>query len=340
MEITKFFIAGGAGFIGSNFVRHIMRKHPKSRVLVYDKLTYAGNKANLAELLDDERLSFVRGDIVDRFLVEREMKGCDAVVNFAAETHVDRSIEDPDAFIQTDIVGTHVLLETARKYGIHRYVQISTDEVYGSIDEGLFSEESQINPSSPYAASKASGDLLVRSYWTTYKLPVIITRASNNFGPFQHPEKLIPLFVTNAMQDKPLPMYGDGLQVRDWLAVEDHCAAIDLIIQRGEKGQIYNIGGMCEKTNRDVTHRILELTGKSESLIRRVTDRPGHDRRYALSCKPLLALGWKPAKSWEERMEETVQWYVDNRGWWEALRSGDWESYYRRQYPDLVKTEG
>jgi dTDP-glucose 4,6-dehydratase len=262
MDRQTHFIAGGAGFIGSNFVRLVMRERPECRVIVFDKLTYAGNRANLADLLGDPRLRFVQGDICDRYLVDKEMPGVNVIVNFAAETHVDRSIHDPGAFIQTDIVGTHVLLEAARKYGIKRYVQISTDEVYGSIDEGLFSETSPIKPSSPYAASKASGDLLVMSYWTTYRLPVVITRASNNFGPHQHPEKLIPLFVTNALDDKPLPMYGDGMNVRDWLFVEDHCRAIMTIIDKGEKGQVYNIGGMCEKTNVDVTKRILELTGK------------------------------------------------------------------------------
>jgi dTDP-glucose 4,6-dehydratase len=337
MEIRTYFIAGGAGFIGSNYVRHVMEKRPSCRVVVFDKLTYAGNRANLTGVIDDERLRFVQGDICDRFLVDREMRGCDVVVNFAAETHVDRSIQNPSAFIQTDILGTHVLLDAARKYGVKRYVQISTDEVYGSIDEGLISETSPIQPSSPYSASKASADLLVLSYWRTYQMPVVITRASNNFGPYQHPEKLIPLFVTNAMDDRHLPMYGDGLNVRDWLYVEDHCTGIETVIESGEKGAVYNIGGMCEKTNIEVTRKILEILGKPESLIQRVTDRPGHDRRYALACEPLVALGWRPQESWEVRMEQTVQWYVDHRDWWESLRSGEFEEYYRRQYPDLAK---
>jgi dTDP-glucose 4,6-dehydratase len=307
-------------------------------VVVFDKLTYAGNRANLAETLTDKRLTFIEGDICDKFLVDREMRGCDIVVNFAAETHVDRSIQSPDAFIRTDILGTHVLLEVARRYGIKRYVQISTDEVYGSIDDGHFSETSQLNPSSPYAASKASGDLLVRAHWTTFQMPVVITRASNNFGPRQHPEKLIPLFVTNALEDKQLPMYGDGMQVRDWLFVEDHCRAIETVIEKGEKGKVYNVAGMCEKTNRDVTYAILGILNKPESLIRRVTDRPGHDRRYALTCEPLLALGWKPSKTFEERLGQTVQWYIDNTDWWRALKSGEFEEYYRRQYPDLAKS--
>lgn len=339
MEIRSYFVAGGAGFIGSNFVRHVMAEHPNCRVVVFDKLTYAGNRANLADLLGDRRLTFVKGDICDRYLVDREMRGCDVVVNFAAETHVDRSILNPSAFIQTDILGTHVLLEVARKYGIKRYIQISTDEVYGSTESGHFSETSPLNPSSPYSASKASADLLVRSHWITYRLPVIITRASNNFGPRQHPEKLIPLFITNAVEDKPLPLYGDGLNVRDWLYVEDHCRAIDLIIHRGEKGAIYNVAGMCEKTNIEVTRAILQILGKPESLIRRVTDRPGHDRRYALTCEPLRALGWAPSKPFEERLRETVDWYLANRAWWEALKSGEFEEYYRRQYPDLAKAE-
>lgn len=340
MDIKCYFVAGGAGFIGSNFVRHLMAKYPQAKVVVYDKLTYAGNVANLADVADDPRFRFVKGDICDRYLVDREVRGADVIVNFAAETHVDRSILEPDAFIQTDIVGVHTLLEAARKYGVKRYVQISTDEVYGSIEDGHFSEQSPINPSSPYSASKAAGDLLVKSYWTTYRLPVVITRASNNYGPYQHPEKLIPLFVTNALEDKPLPMYGDGMQVRDWLYVDDHCRAIDLVIEKGEKGAIYNVGASCEKTNREVTHRILELLGKSESLIKHVADRPGHDRRYALTAEPLRQLGWAPLKPWEERMAEVCQWYSARRDWWEPLKSGDFEEYYRRQYPDLMAKAG
>jgi dTDP-glucose 4,6-dehydratase len=267
------------------------------------------------------------------------MRGCDVVVNFAAETHVDRSILAPNAFIQTDIVGSHVLLEVAHKYGIKRYIQISTDEVYGSIDEGHFHEESRLRPSSPYAASKASADLLVLSHWTTYRLPVVITRCSNNFGPYQHPEKLIPLFITNALEDEPLPLYGDGLNVRDWLFVEDHCRAIETVIEKGEKGGIYNIAAMSEKTNIEITRAILQCLDKPESLIRPVRDRPGHDRRYALTCEPLRALGWEPVESFESRLTETVRWYADNREWWEPLKSGEFEQYYRRQYPDLAKAE-
>jgi dTDP-glucose 4,6-dehydratase len=339
VEIRSYFVAGGAGFIGSNFVRLVLETHPDCKVIVYDKLTYAGNRANLADLLDDPRLTFVKGDVCDRFLVDREMRGCDVVVNFAAETHVDRSIQAPNAFIQTDIVGTHVLLEVARKYGIKRYIQISTDEVYGSIEEGHFTEDSPLAPSSPYSASKASADLLVRSYWTTYRLPVIVTRSSNNFGPRQHPEKLIPLFITNALEDKSLPLYGDGLNVRDWLYVEDHCRAIDLVIEKGEKGAVYNVAANCEKTNIEITRRILEALGKPESLIRPVTDRPGHDRRYALTAEPLRTLGWAPQAPFEARLQQTVNWYVENRGWWESLKRGEFEEYYRRQYPDLAKAD-
>jgi dTDP-glucose 4,6-dehydratase len=339
VEIRSYFVAGGAGFIGSNFVRLVLETHPDCKVIVYDKLTYAGNRANLADLLDDPRLTFVKGDVCDRFLVDREMRGCDVVVNFAAETHVDRSIQAPNAFIQTDIVGTHVLLEVARKYGIKRYIQISTDEVYGSIEEGHFTEDSPLAPSSPYSASKASADLLVRSYWTTYRLPVIVTRSSNNFGPRQHPEKLIPLFITNALEDKSLPLYGDGLNVRDWLYVEDHCRAIDLVIEKGEKGAVYNVAANCEKTNIEITRRIIEALGKPESLIRPVTDRPGHDRRYALTAEPLRTLGWAPQAPFEARLQQTVNWYVENRGWWESLKRGEFEEYYRRQYPDLAKAD-
>ncbi len=290
----KLLVTGGAGFIGSNFVRYMLRKYQDCQVLNFDKLTYAGNLANLAEVEDDPRYQFMRADICDASAVKQAFEWKpDWVVNFAAETHVDRSLLGPDVFVKTDVLGTFTLLEAARDYGLVRYLQIGTDEVYGSIDEGAFSEEAKLTPSSPYSASKAGADLLVLAYHQSFGLPTLLTRASNNYGPYQYPEKLIPLFITNLIEDKPVPIYGDGLNKRDWLFVEDHCEAIDLVLREGIPGAIYNVGVGSEITNLEVTNRLLELLGKDETLIQYVKDRPAHDRRYALDTTRLGALGWK-----------------------------------------------
>lgn len=325
-------ITGGAGFIGSNFVHYILEKYPDYRVKVLDKLTYAGNLDNLRDVMDDKRFTFIKGDICDKELVKKVAKDVDYIVNFAAETHVDRSILDSEVFIRTDILGTYTLLEVVRELNIERFVQISTDEVYGSITEGSFKEDAPLNPSSPYAASKAGADLLVNAYWVTYKLPVLITRSSNNYGPYQYPEKLIPLFITNALEDKPLPLYGDGMNVRDWLYVKDNCEAIDLVLHKGEPGEIYNIGGDNERTNIEITKRILAILGKPESLIRYVADRKGHDRRYSIDSTRIHNLGWHPRTDFDKGLEETVRWYVDNRWWWERIKSGEFQRFYKEYY--------
>ena len=291
----KMVVTGGAGFIGSNFARHVLETHPEDEVVVLDKLTYAGRVETIQDLLDGGRCRFVEGDIADEDVVREALAGCDAVVNFAAESHVDRSIEEPGHFIQTDVYGTYVLLEAARQAGIERYVQVSTDEVYGSIEDGTFTEQSPLAPSSPYSASKAGGDLLVSAYCHTYGMNATVCRASNNYGPFQYPEKLIPLCVLNAMHGDPLPVYGDGMQVRNWLYVTDHCSGIDVVLRSGNPGETYNIGGPDELPNIDVVRTIVELTGADESLIQYVKDRPGHDRRYSLSSEKTEALGWKAA---------------------------------------------
>ncbi len=329
-------VTGGAGFIGSNFVRHLLRTHDDVEVVNLDKLTYAGNLENLRDVEDDPRYSFVRGDICDAGVVRSALAGADAVVNFAAETHVDRSISGPQDFIRTDVLGTHTLLEAVRELGVGRYLQISTDEVYGSIDEGSFTEDSDLDPSSPYSASKAGADLLVLAYHRTFGTPVLVTRSSNNYGASQYPEKIIPLFISNALDDRPLPVYGDGRNVRDWLYVEDNCAAIDLVLREGVPGNVYNVGGGNEVENLDLTRRILELLGKDAGLIRYVTDRPGHDRRYSVDCAKLRALGWVPATSFEEGLAATVAWYRDHRAWWEPIKSGEFRRYYEEQYRDLA----
>lgn len=315
----RILVTGGSGFIGSNFIRYMFQMYPAVEITNLDKLTYAGNPENLSDIEGDFGYTFVHGDIRDKELVDRVLgEGFDVVMNFAAESHVDRSISGPLEFIQTDILGTFTLLEECRGRGISRYVQISTDEVYGSIEEGSFTEESPIAPNSPYAASKAGADLLVRAYHQTYGMPVIVTRSSNNFGPYQHPEKLIPLFITNALEDIRLPLYGDGLNVRDWLFVSDNCRAIDLVLRKGEVGEVYNIGGGREMTNIEITRSILSILGKPESLIEHVDDRPGHDLRYSLSFEKVRRLGFEPRADFEAMMEETVRWYVDNRSWWES----------------------
>lgn len=306
----KILITGGAGFIGTNFVRYIHDKYDYE-IVVLDKLTYAGNKDNLKDVLSD--IQFIKGDIGSEGDVKTAMQDCDLVVNFAAETHVDRSITDPSIFVKTDVLGTYNLLEHVRKYDVDKYLQISTDEVYGSIENGSFTEESNIDPSSPYSASKAGGDVLVRSYYKTYDLPLLITRSSNNYGPYQYPEKLIPLFILNAMQDKSLPVYGKGENVRDWIYVMDNCSGIDTVLNKGKFGEVYNIGGGNEKTNLEITHMILDLLGKPESLITYVEDRLGHDLRYSLDSTKTRKLGWKPEWDFEDGLKETVEWYKDNK---------------------------
>ncbi len=325
-------VTGGAGFMGSHFVRHLLRTYPDCTVVNLDKLTYAGNPANLADVAGDPRYRFVHGDICDAPLVREVMAGCDAVVNFAAESHVDRSIQDAGAFVRTNVDGTWVLLETARAHRAGRFLQVSTDEVYGPIAGDPVGERAPLRPSSPYAAAKAAGDYLALAYWTTHRLPVVVTRAANNFGPNQYPEKLIPLFITNALDDQPLPLYGDGRQVRDWLYVLDHSAALDLVLHRGAEGEVYNLGGGREIENIELTRRILALLGKPERLIRPVADRPGHDRRYALDTTKLRALGWQPAHPFDVALAATVAWYRANESWWRPLKSGEFLAYYRRQY--------
>jgi dTDP-glucose 4,6-dehydratase len=331
----RLLVAGGAGFIGSAYVRHRLERHPDDEVRVLDKLTYAGRRENL-EGLPEERCRFVVGDICDRDSVASALDGCGAVVNFAAESHVDRSIHSPGEFIGTDVFGTFVLLQAAREAGV-RHLQISTDEVYGSIGAGSFDESSPLEPSSPYSASKAGGDLLVSAFHRTYGSDALIIRASNNYGPRQHPEKLIPLAILNALAGDPVPVYGDGAQVRNWLYVEDCCTAIDLLLERGEAGQVYNAGGPDELPNLEVVRRILELTGRDESLIEFVPDRPGHDRRYSLASPRLEGLGWQPRARFEDGIARTVEWYRRNEDWWDPLRSGEYRAYYERQYGKALR---
>jgi dTDP-glucose 4,6-dehydratase len=332
----KLFITGGAGFIGSNFIRHMLRSHRDIEVVNYDKLTYAGNLDNLADIASLTNYSFVRGDICDRDAVEEAMHGADAVINFAAESHVDRSIERATDFIQTNVVGTQVLLDAARQARVLRFVQVSTDEVMGSCNEGeYFTELSPIRPSSPYAASKAAAEHLVAAAHITFGLDVVITRASNNYGPYQFPEKLIPLMITNAMNDQQLPVYGDGLNVRDWIYVEDCCRAIEAVLYRGRAGEVYNIGARTLKTNLEVVHTLLDLLGKPRSLIKFVKDRPGHDRRYATDpTKIETELGWHPQESFDSGIRKTVRWYLENTGWVARARSGEYQHYYERMYGD------
>jgi dTDP-glucose 4,6-dehydratase len=326
----RLLVCGGAGFIGSTFVRRRVRAHG-DEVTVLDKLTYAGREENLAEVADEPGFRFHRGAIEDPEAVAAALEGCEAIVNFAAETHVDRSIAEPDAFVRTHALGTYVLLEAARAAGV-RYVQVSTDEVYGSIEEGTFTEASPLAPSSPYSATKAGADLLVGGYHETYGLEALIVRGSNNYGPYQYPEKLIPLMILNALHGDPLPVYGDGMQVRNWIHAEDFSAAIGTVLERGEAGQAYNAGGPDECPNLEVVHRVLELCGRDESLIEHVTDRLGHDRRYSLSSDKVRALGWEPGMRFDSGLEQTVAWYRDNPAWWEPIRSGAYREYYERQY--------
>ena len=330
--MEKILITGGAGFIGSNFVAYALERWPEAEVVVFDKLTYAGNLANLEDVQGNPRYSFVKGDVADEGAVRAAVAGCDALINFAAETHVDRSILFPKDFVVTDVLGVYALAEAARDAGVKRYVQVSTDEVYGSVDEGAFDELARLNPSSPYSASKAGGDLLALAYAKTFGVPLVVARSSNNYGPYQYPEKFIPLFVTNALDDKSLPVYGDGHQVRDWLHVRDNCEALATILEQGEVGTVYNVGGDCELENIDVTRRILKILGKSEDLITFVRDRPAHDRRYALTCERVKALGWQPRTPFDVGLEATVRWYVEREDWWRPLKDAAFEEYYRQQY--------
>ncbi len=316
----RILVTGGAGFIGSNFIRYVLGKYPNVRVVNYDKLTYAGNLENLADVEGDARYEFIRGDICDSKAVLEAMEGCDAVVNFAAESHVDRSITGPAEFIETNVCGTQVILDAVKKLKVERLLHISKDEVYGSIEAGSFKETDRLNPSSPYSASKAAADLLCNSYFVTFGVPVIVSRSSNNFGPYQFPEKIIPLFVTNALEDIPVPVYGDGLNVRDWTYVEDNCAALDAILREGKPGEVYNVGAGNEVSNLELTRRILDILGKDESLIRYVADRPGHDRRYSIDSSKVRALGWAPRLDFDEALRLTVEWYRDNEGWWRKLK--------------------
>jgi dTDP-glucose 4,6-dehydratase len=331
----KLLVTGGAGFIGSNFVIYMLKQHPDYQIINVDALTYAGNLENLKSVEGNPNHTFIKADITEAKAMDALIgQGVDVIVNFAAESHVDRSILEPDIFVKTNVLGTQVLLDAAKKHGVGKYVQVSTDEVYGSLGEtGLFTEETPLAPNSPYSASKAGGDLLVRAYHETFGLPVNITRCSNNYGPYQFPEKLIPLMISKALSDEPLPVYGDGLNIRDWLYVEDHCSAIDLVIHHGRDGEIYNIGGNNERTNLHIVRTILEQLGKPESLIKHVQDRPGHDRRYGIDpTKIMKELGWKPKHSFETGIKETIRWYLDNKEWWTRIQTGVYQEYYAKQY--------
>ncbi len=332
----RILITGGAGFIGSNFIKLYLARHPDCEIVNLDKLTYAGNLENLRSIENDERYSFVRGDICDPAIVAASIKGCDAVVNFAAETHVDRSIGDPEGFLKTDVFGVHVLLEAARTANVSRFIQISTDEVYGPTPDRPFAEDARLNPRNPYSASKAGGELLARSYFETYSFPVIVSRGANNIGPNQYPEKVVPLFTTNAIDDEPLPLYGDGRQERDYTHVLDHCSGIEILLERGVPGEVYNIGAGNHMHNIEMTHLILEELGKPESLIRHVRDREGHDVRYAIDSTKLRSLGWEPEFNAAAAVLDTVRWYAANEAWWRPLKSGEFREYYERQYRERL----
>jgi dTDP-glucose 4,6-dehydratase len=334
--LQNLMVTGGAGFIGSNFARMILDKYPDYHVLVYDKMTYAGNSDNLLDLQENPRFNFVRGDIADQAKVEETIQqyGVDSIVNFAAESHVDRSIEEPGGFIQTDVYGVYVLLEAVRKFGLEKMLQVSTDEVYGTVlDDRSFLEDDRLQPRSPYSASKSGGELQCYAYFVTYGTPVVVTRGSNTYGPFQYPEKMMPLFITNLIEDKTVPMYGDGKYIRDWMHVLDHSSGIDAALHNGKPGEAYNIGGGNERENIDVTYQLLDLLGKPKSLIHYVQDRPGHDRHYSIdTTKAREELGWTPQVPFEEGLKETVDWYLNNRWWWEKIKSGEFADYYARMY--------
>ncbi len=337
----RILVTGGAGFIGSNFVNYMVKKYSTYHITNLDALTYAGNLENVKEVENAPNYRFVKGNIIDTVLVESLFEqGIDVIINFAAESHVDRSITDPGIFVKTNVLGTQVLLDAAKKYNVKKYVQISTDEVYGTLGEtGYFTEETPLEPNSPYSASKAGADLLVRAYHETFDLPVNITRCSNNYGPYHFPEKLIPLMISHALNDKPLPVYGDGLNIRDWLHVEDHCRSIDLVLHKGVNGEVYNVGGHNERTNIDVVKTILHHLRKSESLIQFVEDRLGHDRRYAIDATKLGELGWEPKYTFETGLRQTIDWYVNNREWWENILSGDYQNYYEKQYGHKLESK-
>lgn len=335
----KLLVTGGAGFIGSNFVLYMLQQHPDYQIVNVDALTYAGNLENLKSIDNHPNYTFVKADITDVTAMDELIsQGVDVVVNFAAESHVDRSILEPEVFVKTNVLGTQVLLDAAKKYSITKFVQVSTDEVYGSLGAtGLFTEETPLAPNSPYSASKAGGDLLVRAYHETFGLPVNITRCSNNYGPYQFPEKLIPLMISRALADQALPVYGDGMNIRDWLYVEDHCSAIDLVIHKGVNGEVYNIGGNNERTNVHIVNTVLQELGKPDSLITYVQDRPGHDRRYGIDpTKIMNELGWKPKHTFETGIKETIQWYLNNREWWTRIQSGEYQKYAEQQYGDRL----
>jgi dTDP-glucose 4,6-dehydratase len=330
--MKRILVTGGAGFIGSAFVRYQLRTYPDVQIVTFDKLTYAGNLDNLKEA-DPARHTFVRGDIADAKALGNALEGCDAIVNFAAETHVDRSILGATEFLRTNVDGVYNIVEAAKRLGTERVLLVSTDEVYGSIDNGSFKESDPLNPRNPYSAAKAGGELIGRSYYTTFNVPVVITRGSNTYGPYQYPEKVLPLFATNAIDREPLPLYRGGEHnVRDWLYVDDHCSGIDTALRHGALGEIYNIAGGNERENIVLTNKILELTGRDESLIKLVTDRPGHDRRYSITPAKLRALGWKPQMDWDEGVALTVRWYQENEWWWRKIKSGEFKEYYERQY--------
>ena len=328
----KILVTGGAGFMGSNFVRYILNKYPDYSVINFDKLTYAGNKENLADLTGNPHYSFVQGDIANEVQVGKVMPGVDVIVNYAAETHVDRSIMNPRDFLLTDVIGTYTLLEACRKNGIQKYIQISTDEVFGSIAKGKFTEKSPFEPNSPYSASKAGGDHLVRAHQVTYYVPTIVTHSCNFYGPYQYPEKLIPLFITNLLEGKKVPLYGDGKNIREWIYTEDHCSAIDFILHHGAIGEVYNIGTGNEKTNFEITQLLLKILEKGEEMIQYVKDRAGHDRRYAIDNSKLLALGWQPQVDFKEGLVKTAEWYKNNQAWWQKIKSGEYLKYYQEQY--------
>ena len=332
--MTRILVTGGAGFIGSNFIKYMLDKYSDYEIVNLDLLTYCGNLENLKSVEFNKNYTFVKGNIADKELVNDIVKDCDYVINFAAESHVDRSIEDPEIFIKSNVLGTQVLLNAAKDGEVKKYIQISTDEVYGSLgSEGYFTENTPLQPNSPYSASKAGGDLIVRAYHNTFGMPINITRCSNNYGPYQFPEKLIPLMISNALEDKSLPIYGDGKNIRDWLHVYDHCSAIDLVLHEGKVGEVYNIGGNNEKQNIEIVKLILEDLGKDESLIKYVDDRLGHDRRYAIdSTKIQEELGWEPKYTFETGIKETIQWYLNNQEWMDQVKSGEYQEYYRKMY--------
>jgi dTDP-glucose 4,6-dehydratase len=330
----RLLVTGGLGFIGSNFIHLVLRERPDAHIVNLDAMTYAGNPANCADLEGDRHYQFIHGDICDPAAVENAVgDGVDAIVNFAAETHVDRSILEPEAFLRTDVLGTHVLLEAVRRHHIKRYLQVSTDEVYGDVQSGESIETDPLRPRSPYSASKAGGDLQVLAYWTTYRTPVMITRGSNTYGPYQYPEKLIPLFVTNLLDDESVPVYGDGLQIRDWLHAEDHARGILHVLEHGDAGNVYNIGGGNPRTNIEITRKLVDACGRSmETHVRHVTDREGHDRRYAIDCAKARSIGWAPRVDFEQGLRDTIAWYRENESWWRPLKSGEFLKYYKRQY--------